>query len=95
MITKYRTDRSQITITPVECTRESAQCVWYLAWASKTELRAAKVADWARYHDTWEDAHAYLMSKAERAVAFARSSLASAQGALGNVKGMKKPETVD
>lgn len=56
------------------------------------ERRCAKEGSYDRYFPTWEEAHAYLLNKAEAKLVSARRSLELAQGELGNVKGMKKPE---
>jgi hypothetical protein len=106
-IIKWKTNigtwSSSDKIERVECTRETAKCVWPLvdmrSWAEKTEgtkppcmqegPRRDKGSD---YHDTWEAAHATLLADAERRLDSARMALTRAQGHHGNVKGMKKPE---
>lgn len=72
-------------ITPVECERESEQCVWI------NSRRIAKRSDYDNYFDTWEEAHAFLLGRAEGALQSARRMLGRAQGTHGNVKGMRKP----
>ena len=44
------------------------------------------------FFHTWEDAHACLMTEANRQLDRARRALARAQGDHDRVKGMKKPE---
>lgn len=61
----------------------------------KPEVRkyvAAKRSSDIDFFPTWEEAHAHMLAKAERELAGARYRLQQAQGALGNIKGMKKPE---
>ena len=96
MIVKWRTNRyGRAAIERVECTRETAQTVWYMqqdAWRkTDTEHRAAKESSGERYHDSWEDAKAYLLESANLSVIHARNALQRANDTLGNVKGLKKP----
>jgi hypothetical protein len=96
--TRYCTSGWRRQIEPVECTRDTGKSVWVLERpfsmfkAEKqrppVERRRAKVPD---FHDTWEEAHAYLLGRAEVALVAARRSLQIAQDAYGNVKGMKRP----
>lgn len=92
-IIKWQTGSYDTKIEPIECTRETAQIVWRLVGGLKREERKqAKSSEWHQLHDSWDAAHAFLMERAEAKLANARTQLASAQGAYGNVKGMKKPE---
>jgi hypothetical protein len=96
MLVKFKTDYSGKTIERVEVIRETAASV-YVAKNSvfgnaKGERRDAKRSEYAQYHDTWADAHAYLMERAEERVTDARNRLQQASGHLGNIKGMKQPE---
>ena len=88
-ITKYKTQPSSTVIEAVEVLRETEQCVYVPR--GKHERREFKATRWDRYHDSWEDAHQYLMSKAERKIDDARRDLQLAQSFLGNVKGLRKP----
>jgi hypothetical protein len=45
--------------------------------------------------DTWQEAHAWLLARAENSLNDARRRLEQAQGLYGNIKGMKKPEYED
>jgi hypothetical protein len=72
-------------IEPVECERETAQAVWI------GNSRHAKVGR-TYFHDTWELAHAYLLTKAERAVSNCHSRLELASDELDFIKGMKPPK---
>lgn len=95
MIIKWRTGR-QVRIDRVECSKETAQSVWisvdrygdHLA----TPQRASKLAQYHAYHDTWEAARDFLLKQAEAEVTQARRQLERANGKLGNVKGLRKPE---
>jgi len=95
-LVKFKTNYSAKTIVQVEVLRETTACV-YLAPVGrqikdKGERREAKISDFAQYHDTWSDAHTYLMRRAESNVKEARRQLELANGHLGNVKGMKPPK---
>lgn len=74
------------TIKPVEVERETESSVWIAG------RRNAKRSEWRNYFQTWDDAHALLMSDAAERVAEARKRLQHANDRLGNVKGMKRPE---
>lgn len=81
-----------LRIEEVEIVRETAASVFYSwhDWNGKVaERKAAKRSDYACYHDSWSGAHSYLLAKAEAKVAAARRALESANGELGNIKGMK------
>ena len=75
-------------IKPVQCTKVTARCVWPVELKGRREARSS---DWCSYHDTWADAHAALLAKAERKLAAARLQLERAQGDHGRIKGMKPP----
>ena len=57
------------------------------------ELKEGKRSEWQNWHDTWEDAHAFLLAGATAEVAALRMRLEQATGRLGNIKGMKPPLT--
>jgi hypothetical protein len=90
MTIKYMTDGVRwgvkARITPVEIEKETSTSVWPVG-----QGRRAKVSDSDIFHDTWEDAHTYLMESADNHVHNAQMQLERAKGAQGNVKGMKKP----
>ena len=89
---KYMTGRTtyevRARITAVKVERETESSVWV------NGNRRAKESESDIFHDTWDDAHAHLLAAAEENAASARRQLERANGALGNVKGMKKPEGV-
>jgi len=101
MIEKWKTQNGRAEIHRVECTRETAASVWFMETpfrvcgvAEPVETKASKVGGDAygscTYHDTWEDAHKYLMACAARKVESARGGLQLAHAFEGNVKGLKK-----
>lgn len=77
-------------IEEVEVIRETAACVYVHGWAGR-ESRFAKRSDFGNYFDTWEEAHQYLIDKAQKEVDGYRINLERAKGDLGNIKGLKKP----
>lgn len=76
-------------IEPIVVTRSTSESVWPVGLNS----REKRVTDWYGYFPTWEEAHAWLLSNAERKLQTARLRLQYAQGEHGNVVGMKKPES--
>lgn len=85
---KYRTRFEKIEA--LEVLRETAHQV-VLPPTRGRETRESKRSDWSNWHDTWEEAHAFLVDKAQREVDAIRGQLERAKGKLGNIKGMKKP----
>lgn len=80
---KYKTGGFVKPIEPVEIERETDKCVYIRG------CRHAKLTDYYAFHDTWDEAKAYLMSKAEDSVFNARRNLERANSHLGNIKGLK------
>jgi len=54
--------------------------------------RAARESDYMQYHESWDDAKAYLLKRAESRVVAARRALETANADFGNIKGMKPPK---
>lgn len=90
-LVKWRTGRGS-KIERIECTKETEKCVWLVRWEGQKPSRCDKDSSFYQYHDTWDGARDYLMEKAERGVASARRTLEVANGFLGNVNGLRKPE---
>ena len=82
---KYKTKFNEIEA--IEVLRETEKQVVRLV--GKTERRESKVCDWYMWHDTWEDAHAFLIAEAENEINSLRLQLDQAKGTLGQIKGMK------
>lgn len=84
MIVKYRTSGfGKNPIEKIEVERETDSSVWIKG------RRSVKDSSWLKYFDSWEDAHSFLLQKAEKNLISARRSLERAQGEHGNIKGMK------
>lgn len=84
---KYRTRFDKIEALEVE--RETDKQVVLPAKGGCRGMRENKVSDWSNWHDTWEAAHAFLITNAERDVESLRMRLEQAKGKLGQIKGMK------
>ena len=91
--TKYVVDKWEAKITAYECTKETAKFAWlkgvYMDPNSSYQKR--KGGD---VFDTWAEAHAELMRRAEAKLVEARRQLERAQGFAGNVREMKPPQEV-
>ena len=92
METWYQTSvlRSSL-IEPVQVVKSTEKTVTLAAKANGRERRSAIASTYDCYFRTWEEAHAYLLERAESKVQSARRSLELANSYLGNVRGMKKP----
>lgn len=86
-------------IEQVECSKVTEKCVFIVAepirpgnmYRYAEPQKRAKRSSYCSYYETWEDAHAELLSKADKDLTRARLMLARAQGNHGRVKGMKPP----
>ena len=76
-------------IEPVEVVKLTACFVTYIySWNSRpTESRVSRDG----FFDTWDEAKAFLLERAEKKVNSARRTLELARADLGNVKGIKPP----
>jgi hypothetical protein len=84
---KYRTAWNEIEA--LEVLRETNSQVVRAVGSHAIERREAKRSEHYNWHDTWEDAHAFLIERAEAEVQTLRNQLEQAKGRLGNIKGMK------
>lgn len=97
--TWYRTGGWKQIIEPVEVVKVTEKSVtvveqrWTLdgGVGEPAKVRHPKRSASYNFFQTWEEAHAYLLDKAEREVNGARLRLNDATGRLGNIKGLKKP----
>lgn len=81
--TWYRTRWNKIE--PVTVQKFTSGSVWI------DGRRNARVIEWQGHFQTWEEAHAHLLSQANLDVLQARNALQRAQDVLGNIRGMKRP----
>jgi hypothetical protein len=92
-MTKYKTTSCrwdvEAEITPVEVERESDACIWIGG------RRLKKVTDYEIFHDSWDEAYAFMLKKATEKVERAREALVTfeqAKVALDNLKLMRRTE---
>ncbi len=86
-------------IRRIECVRETDQYIWYVTdlynsnrgQPLKKPCREKKTADRQQYHNTWEEAHAYLLKSARDSIERATSRLRTAEAYYEQVWSMKKP----
>jgi len=92
MITKYKTNYSKDEIIKVDVIRETEKCV-FLESSSLSgriaEQRESKVSSYTRYHDTWGDAHSYLLGCANSLVSSKESQFKAAKDKLAKVESLK------
>ena len=53
------------------------------------EVKEAKRSDWQNWFNSWEEAHSFLVKRAERKIENCRANLERAKGVLGQIKGMR------
>lgn len=89
-IVKWKTGRRN-EIERIECIKETEKYVWYVRSGSKAS-RCDKHSQHEQFHDSWDAARDYLLKEAADKVTNARRRLEDANGFLGNVKCLKRPE---
>lgn len=93
---KFKAGGYFIGIEKVECVSETEKTVTIREKLFRNsppkESRHPKTSAKVCYHDTWIEAKAMLLRRAESKVLSARRSLELAQAELGNIKGMKHPK---
>lgn len=86
MITKYKAVfHWRVEITTEQFLRETEHNLY-----TENNRKVLKLTDRIGCFDTWEQAHKWLMEKANWDVLQARNDLYRANSLLGNVKGIKK-----
>ena len=81
---KFRTNAwGNKLIEPVEIDRETDSSVFI------GKNRNAKRSSYHNYFDTWEDAKAFLLKNAEDEAASCLRQLETANGKLGNIRGLR------
>lgn len=100
MIIKWTTTKyAPREITRIECAKETSKTVTIIEMRPnkhgdlirREEIRRKKTGWWI-CHDTWKEAHEYLLHRAKIALDDARKELARAQSNHGNIVGMKEPK---
>lgn len=83
MSIKYQINYAQ-KIEKVEIERETESSVWI------NGSRLSKHSRYSAFFNTWEEAHAFILDKAERRVAAYARNLESATKSLKEIQSMKK-----
>jgi len=86
---KYRTRFDKIKAIEIE--RETEKQVFIPAKDGFRPYRENKMSSVQTWHDSWDEAHAFLVAKSEHEVETLRMRLEQAKGRLGQVRGMKPP----
>lgn len=73
-------------IEEVEIERFTDQCVW-------VKGRRRSRHGWEGFYPSWKEAHTHLLEEAWKDVRQARLVLQHKEGRLGNIVGMKQPES--
>jgi hypothetical protein len=85
LMLKYRTTHWEaLRIDEVEVERESSVSVWIDGQCVR------KQSNWALYFDTWEEAHAFLVAKAQRKVNRCQDQLKEANEKLRRAQALCK-----
>ena len=88
---KFKTIRHYATkIEPVEVIRETAEFV--TVRCSGGSFREAKISDYQRFHDTWKEAHAYLLNRAQSNIRRLKDDLLAAKDELATLEAMVEPK---
>jgi hypothetical protein len=88
-VIKYLTSSYRNSIEQIEVTRETEKC-YYIPPRRGTgrEIKNLKDRD---YHNSWEDAHSYLLTRAISKVESSRLQLSYEENKLVEVQNMQKP----
>ncbi len=86
MKTMYRSCLLKIKAVQIE--RESIHSVWVKG------RQRAKVTGWDNYHDTWEDAHTFLIAEGMARVKTKIEALSKAEKALRYVSNLKPSDLI-
>jgi len=87
-VIKYRTRWDEIEA--VEVLRETDKMVFLPGRGRSKEEREAKRSDYQNWFDSWDEAKAFLVADAEKAVEAARMNLERAKGKLVRLRGMRE-----
>jgi hypothetical protein len=79
------TDRYSPHITKVSIERETEHLVWI------NGNRVGKITHFNRYHNTWEQAHEYLLTQARTQLETLQDKIEVALANFAKIEGLKKP----
>lgn len=88
---KYKTSNYGERITKVEVERETENFVWEKINDTRSDRRA-KIATWASYFDSFEEAKQYLLNAAKEKVEFYKDQLQRAKSELGQLESLKEKQ---
>jgi hypothetical protein len=88
---KYRTRFGEISAR--EIVSETEKYVFFRDVFGNTQ-KQSKASVWSTWHDSWEDAHRFLVIEAKQQVTEMQVSLGCAKGSLGLIEDMRRPEEV-
>lgn len=91
----YMTRTHYDDIRKFEVVKRTDKTVTYIepsqgSWSAR-ETRANLQSSYSKFHDTWEDARAYLVKRTEREIESCRERQHKANSLLGQLKKMKPP----
>ncbi len=90
MITKWKTSKYGKEIQRIECVRETDKMIVYLSEFLDREFKNIKDG-YDKYHDSWADAHEYLLNFTSENIDSLKNKLASEIARLELIKSMKEP----
>ena len=91
----YKTDWTHDSIKTIEAIRTTEHFVVMAKFNGPGERREKWKSEWARYHRTWEEAHAYLIDYATRQLEGAKQCVKAEAALLQKVLALQQtsPET--
>lgn len=93
---KYRASmgyRPEIEVIDVVSETEKTVTMELKSWGGNGTRREAKASGFHAWFDSWDEAKNHLLNLAQREVELSRVRLENANSKLGNIKGMKNPES--
>lgn len=88
---KYLTTGYSTRIIEVEILREKESSVYIPSkYGNKKEKRVLKMTSYHQYHDTWAQAHKYLLEQARMRVACAKERFTEETETLRKIEAMKE-----
>ena len=91
MSTWYKVQSYGHIIKPVEVVRFTDKSIWMENSFTTLTDRLLRLTDYANYYPTWEEAHAFLLTRFADRVARLKQNTQNANSILGQIKKMTKP----
>ena len=89
---RYQTTRWSIRIEEIEVLRETDAFMILPQEGRRRERREAKETDYHLFHETWEEAHAYLLKRTKDEIARAQDILEGEKRFLKIIENMQVPK---